>query len=140
MTLFNNEKFSINQLLNLYLHIENLFFDKIKGNIISDYDFPNNFDEGKDIDMDSISLISKNIELNSALKRYISRYLIDKNYANNNLDKKLSLELSRAELWNVNETQFNEIKEILNKEFEKLNLTKKEAIALYEFIKIEKED
>ena len=85
--------------------------------------------------MDSISSITQKIDLYSALRRYISRYLIDKNYANYNLDKKLSLELSKAELWNVNETQFSEIKEILNKEFEKLNLTKKEAIALYEIIK-----
>ena len=140
MNLFNNEKITINQLLNLYLHIENLFFDKIKDNIINEYYFPNSFDDGKNIDMDSISSITQKIDLYSALRRYISRYLIDKNYANNNLDKKLSLELSREELWNVNQTQFNEIKVILNKEFEKLNLIKKEAIALYEFIKIDRED
>ena len=132
---FNNEKITINQLLNLYLYIENLFFDEIKDNIISEYNFQNSFDDGKDIDIDSLSLITRKIDLYSALRRYISRYLIDKNYANINLDKNLSSELSRAELWNVNETQFNEIKEILGEEFAKLNLTKKEAIALYKLIK-----
>ena len=40
----------------------------------------------------------------------------------------------------MNEIQFNEIKEIIKKGFEKLNLSKKEVIALYELIKIDKKD
>ena len=75
----------------------------------------------------------------SSIRRYISRYLVDKNYVSNNLNKNLSLELSRAEFWNVDETKFNGIKEILNGEFEKLNITIKEAMSLYTFINNNKE-
>ena len=136
--LFKNEKFKINQLLNIFFYVENLFFDKIKENIINENDnFKKSFDDNKDLD--SLRDIIQKIDLYSALRRYILRYLIDKSYANHNLDKKLSLELTRTELWDVNETKFNEIKEILIKEFGKLNLIKKEAIALYEFIKNIKE-
>ena len=136
--LFKNEKFKINQLLNIFFYVENLFFDKIKENIINENDnFKKSFDDNKDLD--SLRDIIQKIDLYSALRRYILRYLIDKSYANHNLDKKLSLELTRTELWDVNETKFNEIKEILIKEFGKLNLIKKEAITLYEFIKNIKE-
>ena len=124
--------FKINQLLNIFLYLENLFFDKI----IESIENNNNLKEdlGDDIDKESLENIIEKIDLSSALKRYISRYLIDENYVNDNLKRNLSLELSRYELWNENETKFNEIKDILNGEFEKLNITIGKTLSLYKFI------
>jgi len=122
----------INKLLNIFLYLENLFFNKIKENIEKSNYFTEYLDD--DIDIWCLKNIIKKIDLSSALRRYISRYLIDENYASNNLNKKLSLELNRYELWNENETKFNEIKNILSKEFEKLNLKIKDALSLSIFI------
>ena len=135
---FNENNFKVNQLLNIFLYLENLFFDKIEESIEEDNDLLVN--EEYDKNEECLKNIIKKIDLYSALRRYISRYLVDKNYVSHNLNKNLSLELSRAEFWNADETKFNEIKEILNGEFEKLNITIKEAISLYSFINKNKED
>jgi hypothetical protein len=130
---FNENNFKVNQLLNIFLYLENLFFDEIEKNI---KEHNNSLIYGKyNKNKKCLEDIIKKIDLYSAIRRYISRYLIDKNYVSNNLNKNLSLELSRAEFWNVDENKFNEIKEILNGEFEKLNITIREAISLYKFIK-----
>ena len=128
----------INQLLNIFLYLENFFFDKIKDSIEDNNNLAEDLDD--DIDKDCLKNIIKNIDLSSPLRRYISRYLIDENYVSNNLNRNLSLELSRYELWNENETKFNEIKDILNGEFENLNLTIKDTLSLYKFINENKED
>ena len=135
---FNENNFKVNQLLNIFLYLEDLFFDKIEESIEEDNDLLIN--EEYDTNEECLKDIIKKIDLYSALRRYISRYLVDKNYVSHNLNKNLSLELSRAEFWNVDETKFNEIKEILNGEFEKLNITIKEAISLYTFINNNKEE
>ena len=134
---FFNEhhNFKAKHLLNIFLYVENLFFEKIEEFIQED----NKSLEDLDKDNDCLTNIIKKIDLSSALKKYISRYLINKNYVNNNLNRNLSLELTKAELWNVNETKFNEIRDILNGEFDKLNITIKETISLYEFVKANKE-
>jgi len=125
--------FKINQLLNIFLYLENLFANKIIESIENNINVKEDLDD--DFDNECLENIIKKIDLSSALKRYISRYLIDENYVSNNLKRNLSLELSRYELWNENETKFNEIKGILNGEFEKLNLTIEKTLFLYKFIK-----
>ena len=135
---FNENNFKVNQLLNIFLYLENLFFDKIEESIEEDNNLLVNEEYNKN--EECLKDIIKKIDLHSALRRYISRYLVDKNYVSNNLNKNLSLELSRAEFWNVDEIKFNGIKEILNGEFEKLNITIKEAMSLYTFINNNKEE
>ena len=124
--------FKINQLLKIFLYLENLFSDKIIESIGNNNNLKEELDE--DFDNEYLENNIKEIDLSSALKRYISRYLIDENYVSNNLKENLSLELSRYELWNENETKFNEIKDILNGEFKKLNLTIEKTLSLYNFI------
>ena len=127
------DNFKVNQLLNIFLFLEDLFFDTIKENIEESNNLLEDLADNKN--KEHLKDIIEKIDLYSALRRFISRYLIDKNYVSNNLNKNLAFELSRAELWNVSETKFNEIKEILSGELEKLNLTIKETISLYDYIK-----
>ena len=137
---FFNEhpNFKVNQILNIFLYLENLFFDNIKQNIEDNNNLSEDLDDN--IDKDCLKNSIKELDLSTALRRYISRYLIDENYVSNNLNRNLSLELSRYELWNENETKFNEIKDILNGEFGKLNITIKDTLSLYKFINEDKED
>ena len=137
---FFNEhpNFKVNQILNIFLYLENLFFDNIKESIENNNNLPEDLDD--DFDKDCLKNSIKEFDLSTALRRYISRYLIDENYVSNNLDRNLSLELSRYELWNENETKFNEIKDILNGKFGNLNLTIKDTLSLYKFINEDKED
>jgi len=130
--------FKINQLLNIFLYLENLFANKIIESIENNNNLKEDLDD--DFDNECLENIIKKIDLSSALKRYISRYLIDENYVSNNLKRNLSLELSRYELWNENETKFNEIKGILNGEFEKLNITIEKTLSLYKIINADNEN
>ena len=130
--LFGKDEFKINQLLNIYLVIEEIMFDEIKEKKFKNNNLFNNIQ--KKINSDELKKISKKIDLLRALKRYFLRYLIDDYYIKQNSERNIALELEKSELWNVNENKLKEIKEVLNKQLKDYDIKVKESYHFYEII------
>ena len=130
------EKFNVNQLVNVYLYFEEIFFEEIKKEKFNNNKIFEKIENEKIYNIKNIiKEISNKIDLLNALKRYVLRYLIDEHYLIKNSNNNISLELERQELWNVDENKLNEIKNILNKEIKNFDIKVKEVFLIYELIK-----
>ena len=128
------EQFYINQLISIYFYLEELFFVEIKNEKL-DYLQNLNNDKIKNINYkEKIIEINKEIDLNTALKRYFLRYLIDKTYLTKNSKNNIALELNKSELWILSKKKFEEIKEVLNNKLSKLNITVNKWIFLFNIV------
>ena len=127
------KEFQINQLISIYLCFEDLYFDILK-NTDNDYNV-----QIEDEIIEKIEIRFKNFkkkeELIEALKRYISRYLIgNEEIKNNKNNLKLIQQLQKQDLWDVNETNLNEIFKDLDNNFNEFDLTVEQSFVLFNLL------
>ena len=130
----------INQLIDIYFYLENSFFDDLKEGIFSNNNLLEefNYNELENIKK-TIFEIDEKIDLKTALKRYILRFLIDNNYLNINSKNNLALELGKYELWILSKRKFEEIEKILNNDLKQLKINVNQIYSLYDLFEKEKD-
>ena len=124
-------QFKINQMMNIFLYIEHLFFHEILENL--DKEFKKEISKEKKEKISILINIEDKIRLSKALRRYISRYLVNKNLEKR-VKNELALELRKPDLWGVDENKINEIYKILSEELKQVDLRVEESFDLYNII------
>ena len=139
----NNEiqnYFTINCLINLIDIVELFCWENIKNNLDKKYleDInPNNklkFDNYYNYPEENNNIIIKKIDLCSAIRKFITRYLSGKSDESLNPKNKLNNYLINIELWPINYAENNIIADEINKIFGKEEIELAQAEKLYEYL------
>ena len=135
-----NNYFTINCLISLIDIIELFCWDKIKNNLDKKYleDIsPNNklqFDNYYNNPEENKNIIIKKIDLCSAIRKFITRYLSGKSDENLNPKNKLNNYLQNIELWPINYAEDEIIADEINKIFGKEEIELSQSEKLYEYL------
>ena len=125
----DGEKFKVNILVNLYLYLEEFFFNNIINRLYKENKLED-MDEDKYTDINSkLNEFSDKIYLVTALRRFMSRYYI-REINSNKSEENLASFLSKPEFWEIPENKYNSIIEQLKK----LNIKLSESFFVYELI------
>jgi len=135
--------FTINCLINLIDIVELFCWDIIKNNL--DTKYLEDIDENIKMQFDSFyhnnikeeenhNIMIKKIDLCSAIRKFISRYLSGKSEENLNPKNKLKNYLSNVELWPIDYNETEVIEEEINQIFGKEEVELAQAMKLFDYL------
>ena len=135
----SNNKFKANQLMNVFFFIEDLFFENLRKSVHKDYKTKIEDNKTNEIENKLVNNIKEEDkdfikDLSSALRRFISRYLLGegqfKDIDENSL---LEYELRREDLWEE-KYQKLDLDKLIYEKIKDFKLKVGEALSFYEII------
>ena len=124
------KELEICQLIKVFLILEDLSFDKCINSL--DNKFKSNFN--KTVIENKNKIFEKKENLIKAIQKYMLRYLILNDNAEEIDKRSLISELFKSNLWNINENEIKDIEQIINEEFGNLKLTISNVFYFYQLI------
>jgi hypothetical protein len=137
----NNNSFTISTLINLFEVVELFCWDIIRENL--DKKYLQDINENIKIQIDkyfednslkkSNNIIKSKIDLCSAIRKFISRYLSGKSYENINPKNNLKIYLINSELWPINYAE-SDIDDEINQIFGNVDIELAHSVKLYDHL------
>jgi hypothetical protein len=138
----NNNSFTISTLINLFEVVELFCWDVIRENL--DKKYLQDINENIKMQIDkyfednslkkSNNIIKSKIDLCSAIRKFISRYLSGKSYENINPKNNLKIYLINSELWPINFAEKDVIDDEINQIFGNEDIELAHSVKLYDYL------